>query len=239
MKKYLYIPLLFLICVLTAAQNNAILKIPEVDSVFASRITGSFFLERKQYFGDQYYNFDWAEGNILLTTGEMVSVKFLKYNGLFDELIWLNAYNYKFKVDKSFISEFWLKDIEDSYIHFKRFNFNTNDSVQSFFAEVKVEGKISLYVQRKITPQWPEYLVVNNVRVQYDVLKPTPIYYIKLPSDQYIILNKLHRRTFLKSFPDKKQAINKLINVNHLNIKNEVDFVRLIELMNENQMIHK
>jgi len=43
----------------------------------------------------------------------------------------------------------------------------------------------------------------------------------------------LRRVVFLKLFPDKKNTLNKIIRENHLNVREEDDFVKIIELINK------
>ena len=235
MKHYINI-LLLLICISANAQTNVIQTIPDIDSTFTSKLTGEYFYENTHYIGEQFFNKDWTEGDILLSNGTMIYKKSLKYNGLLDELIWLNSSNYgKFKLDKSSISEFWLKNISDHDIHFKRINVRDTSLTRQpdIFAEVKVEGKLSLYIQRKVSVIGSENVRTDNTVISYDDLKNSPRYYIKLPSNQYLMLTKLRRRAFLRLFPEDKKAINKIIKDNHLKVKVESDFVKLIELMNQ------
>lgn len=239
MRHYIYISLLF-ICIATSAQVNVRTQIQAVDSTFLPKLTGDFFYESKLYLGEQYYNKDWMTGDILLSTGAMVYDKSLKYNGLFDELIWLNETNFgKFKIDKPFVREFWLKNNPYSTVHFKQINLNEPNTVnrQDIFAELRVEGNLSLFIQRKISINRTEFRYVNNVLCQYDVITATPRYYIKLPSNQYLMLTKLRRRAFLKLFPEKKKRIAKIIRTNDLDVSVESDFVRLIELMNNDKAL--
>ena len=235
MKHFICISVLF-ICISTNAQINVRTIVPDVDSTFLPKLTGEFFYEGRQYVGDQYYNKDWVNGDILLSTGVMVYDKFLKYNGLFDELIWMNTTNFGiFKLDKTFVREFWLKNVLGSTIHFKQIDVSeANSSHKSdIFVEVGTEGKMSLYIQHKITVGGSENVSKNNILCSFDVLEATPRYYIKLPSASYFRMTKIRRRAFLKLFPEKKKAIGKIIRDNHLNISQESDFVKLIELMNE------
>ena len=158
---------------------------------------------------------------------------------MFDELIWWNNYNFgKYKLDKTFVREFWLKDIQNANIHFKRLNINVTTDLQpqDIFAEVKVEGNLSLYIQRKISITGTENIFKNNILYNYDVLEADPKYFIKLPSNHYLVLNKLRRISFLKLFPEKKRVLAKIIRDNHLNLKIESDFVKLIELINKAQL---
>ena len=235
MKHSIYISLL-LICISVNAQTNVAPKVPEVDSIFSAKLTGDFFFEGKQYIGEQFYNKDWTEGNILLSTGENIYVKAIKYNGLFDELIWLNTFNYgKFKLDKAFIDEFWFKNTLGDNTHFKRINVCDTINVHrpDIFVEVAVQGKVTLYIQRKISIVGSENVSKNSITYSYDNIEAAPKYYIKLSSNHYLTMNKVRRRAFLNLFPEKKKTISKIIRDNRLNIKIESDFIKVIELMNK------
>ncbi len=230
-----------IISVSAVCQTNVVSKIPLVDTTFSVKLTGSFFIERKQFVGQQYYNQDWSKGDILLNTGEKLTDILLKYNGLYDELIWLNTFNYGiFKLDKPAIKEFWLKTGNGSAHHFKQLKiYTTLDSIQNTFAELLINNKVSLFAQRKIEIQGLQYVTVNKVRQKYDNLVATPVYYFKLPLNQYISLEKPNRKKVLSLFPENKKAITKIINDNRLNLKRESDLVRLVELINENQLFSK
>ena len=235
MKHYLYFSFL-VICISMHAQTNVGSVVPPRDSTFTAKLTGEFFYEGNKYLGVQYFNDNWTQGDILLSSGEMVSNVSLKYNGLFDEVIWMNTSNFgKFKVDKSFVKEFWLKYEPGSSIHFKRINVSEPDKVQQpdIFVEVVIESRFSLFIQRKISVVGTETFFRNDAYREFETIEPTPVYYIKLPSDHYLKLNKIRRRAFLKLFPEKKKAISKMIRVNDLNVSLESDFVKLIELMNK------
>jgi len=239
MKHYIYISLLF-ICISTNAQVNVRTKVQDVDSTFLPKLTGEFFYEGKTYIGEQYYNKDWMTGDILLSTGAMVYDKSLKYNGLFDELIWMNETNFgKFKIDKPFVCEFWLKNNPYSTIHFKQISLSEpgNTKRQDIFAELRVEGNLSLFIQRKISIIGTQFNYIDNMLCQFDIITATPRYYIKLPSSQYLMLTKLRRRAFLKLFPEKKKNIAKIIRKNDLDVSVESDFVKLIELMNNEKTL--
>lgn len=239
MKNYIYISLL-LICISTNAQISIVTKVPEVDSIFSPKLTGELFYEKKDYIGDQFFNKDWADGDILLSTGEMIYGKYLKYNGLLDELIWLNSTNFgTFKLDKSSIAEFWLKKIAGADIHFKQINVSKTGNIkpQNIFAEIKVEGNFSFYIQRKISITGTENSYKNEVLGIFQDIDATPNYYIKLPTNQYLMLTKLRRRAFLKLFPEKKKGIAKIIRTNNLDVSVESEFVKLIELMNNEKTL--
>lgn len=233
MKHYLYLSFL-LICISINAQTKGT-TISEVDSIFSPKLTGTTFID-KRYNGDPYFNKDWVESNILLSTGEMVYAKKLKYNGLLDEVVWLNASNFKeFKLDKLNISDFWFKNTQNKSVHFKRINVNatTTGHQSDSFVEVAIEGKISLYIQHRISMIGSENIYENNKLYNLDIIEPRPLYCIKLLSNRYVTMTKIRRNSLLKLFPEQKKAIIKLLNKNHLNFSSESEIVKIIDLMNK------
>ncbi len=240
MKKALILSFIF-ISVSAVCQTNIVSKTPLIDTTFSVKLTGSFFIERKQFVGQQYYNQDWATGDILLNTGEKLMGISLKYNGLYDDLIWLNTFNYGiFKLDKPTIKEFWLKTGNGLVHHFKQLKINIiQDSIKNVFAEILMDKTVSFFVQRKIEVQGLQYVTVNKIRQKYDNLVVSPVYYFKLPSNQYVSIERPNRKKVLNIFPENKKDIAKIITDNHLNLKRESDLVRLVELMNENQLFSK
>jgi len=218
------------------AQNSYVVKIPEVDTLFSTKLIGDFFIEKKQIIGNQYINSNWSLGNILLSSGDTIYGKLLKYNGLLDELMWLNSLNYGvIKIDKQYIAEFWFKNQEGANQRFKKIFLNNSniDSTQTVFTEIMIEGALSLYIHRKIEKQFPRYIMVNNIRQKFDVLEPSPVYYILQNSKKYIQFQKINRKSFLKFFPEKQKIISKYIKDYKLNIRNESDLVKLISLLNK------
>lgn len=238
MKNYI-LAFVLLFSLVSHAQDNSMMKIPPVDSVFSPKLTGDNFMEKKQYVGNQYYGPDWNAGVVLLESGDSVPVRHLKYNGLFDQLIWLNMYNYKYAIDKNSVREFWLSD-DLRMLHFKKLKpwSNQSDSLISIYGEVAFEGKnYALYIQRQITTQWPQYVYEDNKRIQYDVLKLTPVYFIQKPDHAFIRLNKLSNRVVIKAFVKEnidKTKLKTIIKTNHLNLKSEKDFQTLIEQLDVN-----
>jgi hypothetical protein len=235
MKRCVYI-LLLLVCMSTNAQKVILTRAPDVDSIFSTKLTGESFYEDKKYIGEQFLNKDWTKGDILLTTGDIIHDKLVRYNGLFDELVWLNEYNFgKFKLHRSFVNEFWIANTSGTKTHFKRICIGDTSKIhkQDIYVEVKAEGNVSFYIQRRISVVGTENVKKNNILYVCDVIEPTPAYFFKLPSSQYVMMTRLRSRAFLKLFPQNKKVINKLIRENHLNVRDENDCASLIELMNK------
>jgi hypothetical protein len=98
---------------------------------------------------------------------------------------------------------------------------------------VAVEGKVSLYIQRRIRKIDAENRFKEDKLYAYEVLGAEPIYYIKSPSNNYVVMTKFSRSSFLKLFPTERKSIIKLLNKNHLNFNSESSVVKIIELINK------
>jgi len=159
----------------------------------------------------------------------------LKYNGFLDEVIWMNTNNLrKFKLDKSSINDFWLKNSTTDIIHFKRINVtNTNNPSTEIFVEVGIEGKLSLYIQHKIKIDGEEDFYLNGHNYLLKSIGPKPLYYINLQSNNFAMLDKINRINLLKLFPEHKIEIQKIMRLNHLNLKTPQDLIKLIDLLNK------
>ena len=234
MKHLLYFSfLLFFMSV--HAQSDITNDFVGADSIFSPKLTGESFLEKK-YKGDPYFYKEWEKGDILLTTGVTVYNENIKYNGLLDQLIWLNPYSSgKFIIDKLSVADFWFKNVEGVTTHFKRIKTDqpTFGYTSDIFVQVAVEGKLSFYIQRKVHVFGSENYYQDAKLFSIDLVESRPLYYIKLPSNQYCLMTNIRRRVFLKLFPDQKKVIDKVIKANHLNFKNEESFTKIIELLNK------
>ncbi len=236
MKKYIFLLFCVVNSIFLSGQNKIVNIIPAIDTIFTPKLTGSFFIEPKQYIGEQFYNNEWIEGDILLASGNEIKNELLKYNGVYDELIWLNQQNFSaFKVDKYLVKEFRIRNKMNEKVRFKQFYpaIADNDSSESIFAEVITEGELSLYIQHKIAVKSPDYIVVNNIRKKYETLLYSPIYYLKLNNGKLLKLTQPGKKSFLKLFPEQQKSIKKIIAAERLNIKHQEDFIQLVKLMNK------
>jgi|GEM_PF-749980 len=211
----------------------------EVDTLFQPKLTGETFLQESGYKGEQYFYGSWLDGDILLSTGEMVYNKKIKYNGYLDEVIWLISPDVEqIKLDRAFIREFWLKKETESPAHFKRISVNdtTASRKSDLFLEVGTEGKVSFYIQRRYSHLIDESTSVHGQIFNIKFYEYKPLYFIKLQNNKYLTLSKLSRRSFLRLFPTQKKILSKLIRDNHLNLKTENGLSKTIDLINENSI---
>jgi len=234
MKYCIYLSLL-LICISLNAQTNDRKNLQEIDSIFSLKLTGETFIEKK-YKGDPFVNKDWVKSDMLLSTGERIYGKMIKYNGLLDEVIWLNPFNFgKFILDKSYISDFWFKNDQGGSTHFKRINVSdlSLNHQPVIFVEIAVEGKISIFIQRRIRVFGSDSFYEDAKLYSVDLIEPSPLYYIKLPTNQLLMMTGIRLNSFLKVFPVQKKSILKSLKNNHLKFKSESDLIKAVDTLNK------
>jgi hypothetical protein len=207
-----------------------------LDSIFEPRLSGVMFQAKTGVRGKQFFNDEWTAGDIKLYTGERVFNKQIKYNGLMDELIWLQADSFRqITLEKHFIDEFQFKNFQGRSPRFKRYRALLSGLIDSsdIFVEVLVENIASLYVFRNIKSEGTENSLEGGVLYSYEILIPRPLYFLILPDRETVTLKKIRRRIVLNALPDRyKNSIKEIIRQNHLSMRTEDDLTRLINLIN-------
>ena len=210
-----------------------------LDSIFEPKLTGEAYLAKSGLVGTQFFNDEWIESDLFLKNGETVFNKLLRYNGFIDEVIWLTPENFKqVKLDKFAIDKFVLKNYRGKKVCFKQINTKqafVGDSTD-IFAEVAIEGKLSLYIFRKIGITGSINQENKGGSYTYELIEPSPKYYLKQSNNRFIALSRLNRRAFLKLFPEQKSAIRKMLRQNHQSLATEFDLLKIVNLLNTNNI---
>lgn len=226
--------LLFLI--LVNLSSDIFCQAINLDSIFEPKLSGEIFQQRTGMVGKQFYNDDWAVGNIKLTNGKWVTNKQLKYDAFLDELIWYRTDSLlQVKLEKHFISEFCFKNYNSQFVQFKKIKTKLSQMADStdIFVEVMIEKITSFYIFRNVKTEGTVNRLDRGVQYSFDKLVSNPLYIIILPDKKTITFKKIRRRVLLKALPDEyKILLKELIQQNHLSIRTESDLVKLVGLMN-------
>lgn len=225
--KPLFIISAFYILLITAvsAQSNYCncrdVEVPVVD--FDPKITGKAYKDPHPGNNIQYVD-KWKKGRITFVDGTSVSDKYLRYNGLLDELLWLRKSDYKtIMVEKNTVSLFEIFDEQGNpaalYRNQKVKHWYTGDSIDAY-VQILVEGKLTLHVERKITELPNSNLLVHAFK-----------YYLIRDGVTHTI--RLNRQFLLRFFGDKKKDFRNILRKNNLNVKYEDQLIRAIALYNK------
>jgi hypothetical protein len=209
-------------------------SLPDTAPSGLPRLTGELFAE-KNYKGDQYITPEWCNSTIVLTTGDTITGEKIRYNGYLDELIWLNTRNFnKFRIDKPSVAEFFISQNDSLPTHYRQVSVpKTGDKMQNIFLETAYEGKLSMYIYRHIKRNGVDQETDEGTNYEMEVLTPDHIYYFRLPSGEWIWMNKLKINNLLKYLPDQKKAIIQLIGKKHLKFKTENQCEQLVRLIDQ------
>lgn len=228
MKNYISLLLLLLLSVKLCGQASLI------DSVFEPKLCGEVFENSTAFKGSPYFNNEWAPADILLSNGEKVCNKLLKYNGFLDEVIWKNEIiQQEVKLEKHFIDEFTFKNFKGKSIRFKRLKTKISaiSDTGDFFMEVLAESNSSCYVYRHCTVKGYDLKDLDGKTYISNQLVSQPIYLLVLNGKETVFLKRINKRVLLKSLPDAYRiAAKEILQKNHLAMRNE-DNLRMLVLL--------
>jgi hypothetical protein len=163
-----------------------------------------------------FFNTDWLEGEILLSDSTVVRNVRIRYNGLLDELFWLEPESNKtIKLDREAILRFHFNIFNgDTSVYFRKLKVkreNFPDSVEIFGQEL-FEGKVSLYLRHSFYYAGSKSVQMNKRYVLKDNYQKEPVYYIYISDNKIFQFKRFSRKNIYTSFPDKKLQIKKYLN---------------------------
>jgi len=175
-------------------------------------------------------------GEVYLGNNHTVKTKNLRYNGYFDQLVYLNSGNsQQIKIDKEQVERFCLYNSVNSYC-FKKIKIRkelslTPDTI-TVYAQVLFESKISLYAHRNV--EITGTVIDSKCNCYKDVYTNKYMYYFKTQNGKTIGFKRFKKKDIIKLFPDKKELIlNKFRSTKQRRFRNESDLVNIATALNE------
>jgi hypothetical protein len=227
---FITMALIFLSLSAVAQESPCLCENAESET-FESKLTGELYVYQAGLIGTEFFNIDYAKGDIVLQNGEMVHDKLLRYNGRVDGLLMLSSNDQEVLLDKYFIKEFSFNNFTFRKIKVIR-DFNSDTS--EVYGQILYENKLSLYVFRQCSFNQDVLTYVANHQISKQSFHPSPIFYFQLPNHKTIGFKKFRKRDLFHLFPDKKDAMRKLFREKHQHrFKNEADLIQITALLNE------
>jgi hypothetical protein len=184
-----------------------------------------------------YFNRDWLLGDIFLSNGGIIRNINIKYNGLLDELFWLEPKSNKpIKLDKEAILQFhFLNFLGDTLVYFRKLKVKRNiltDSTEIYGQEI-YHGDLSLFVLHTFYLDRREIVPMNKSYILKDIYKEEPVYYIKLLNNKVVGFKRFSRKSLYAFVPDKKDQIRKFFRESISGkIKTNPEIIGLIQFLN-------
>jgi hypothetical protein len=175
-------------------------------------IPGELFIFAGPIDNTTWFNKEWLLADLSLSNGEIARNRYIKYNGLLDELLLREPESSIIvKLDKSAILQFhFLNNQGDTTVYFRRLNVKRDlvpDSTEIFGEEI-YRGKLSLYVFHTFYIERREVSAKNGVYFQNDIYTEVPIYYFRFMNNKTIGMKSLNRKSLYVIAPEKKEEID-------------------------------
>jgi hypothetical protein len=236
-KRLLYISAAFILIIFQSlyGQESCNCKIDEGLSSGLS-LAGEVVTSALQADSVTYLNKGWLPADIYLTNGEIIRKCYIKYNGLLDELYWLEPVTKKvIKLDKEEINRFhYVIFKSDTAVWFRRIRVRKSvypDSVNVFAQEI-YSGKLSLFVLHSFVMEGHEVSARNGAYYQKTIYTEVPVYYFRFLNKKTVGLKKLNPKSIYSLAPDKKDQIRKFFaEKGNSRFKNNSDLARLAKFL--------
>ncbi len=232
-----YIGAAFLLMIFQSlnGQVNCNCKIAEdLNSMFS--LAGEIVTSGMQADSVTWFNNGWLQGDIYLVNGEIIRNSYIKYNGLDDELYWLEPVTKKvIKLDKEEISRFhYVVFKSDTTVRFRKIRVRKSsyaDSVNVFAQEI-YSGKLSLFILHSFVMEGHEVSARNGAYYQKTNYSEVPVYYFRFLNKKTAGLKKLNHKSIYSLAPDKKDQIRKFFaEKGNSRFRNNSDLARLAQFL--------
>ena len=183
-----------------------------------------------------FFNTEWIAGDILMTNGRMARNHKIRYNGLLDELFWLEPVsNQTIKLDKESILQFHFLNFQgDSTIRFRKIRVRHDifsDSVDIFVQEI-YQGKVSLTISHSFYFAGKATVRTDRGTFLKDVYKGETVYFLLLPDNRLVGLKRFSRKNLLTTLYDKEDLIRQYFRESSSgkisNVREIQDFVQFL-----------
>jgi len=186
-------------------------SVKNIDS--ESLLSGELFNPEMMPNISTHFNKEWLLTDILLTDYRLVRNKMIKYNGLLDELFWLEPEsNQTIKLDKEAIMKFHFLNFQgDTTIRFRKIKVKRDifkDSSEIFVQDIN-NGTLSLLISHSFYFAGKEPVRMNQSYYMKEIYNEEPVYYLEFPDNKLIEFRKFSRKNLYKLIPDKKEMIRK------------------------------
>jgi hypothetical protein len=200
---------------------------------YEAHLSGELFLPAIPVPVTTYYNNNWLLGDIYLSDGEIIRNEKIRYNGLLDELFWIESKSNKvIKIDKEEISQFHFLNFQgDTSVYYRKIKIKRDIAVDSteIFAQELFKGKLSLYVQHTFFIERKEMVGA----LQKDIYKEELIYFLSLMNNKTVGFKKLNLKNLNAFLPEKEDQIKQYFKENkQTKFKDNTELINLVKFIN-------
>jgi len=184
-----------------------------------------------------YFNKDWLLGDIILVEGGIVRNKYIKYNGLLDEVFWIEPKSGKtVKLDKEAIMQFHFKNVQgDTSVYFRKIKIKRDiltDSSETY-VQVIYHGNLSLFISHTFRLIRTDLTRRNGFLIENSIYEEEPVYILRFKNIKTSIYKNLNRKNLYAFVPEKKDQIKRFFKqIELLRIQEYPDIIMLMKFLN-------
>lgn len=200
----------------------------------AKDITGKNWTQLNKYSevtGSPFLYDDWAPGTVKFADQKQINIKDLKYDLLNDILLFKNEKEEVMEVAEPVLA-FTITYAKDSKTVQRTFRSGfkaSNDNTAQSFYEILFDGQTKLTKRTgKTIVEEKEYNATTATRKLID----KPSYFIVKATNMPIAISK-NEKSVLSALEDKTTELKTFIKDNKLNLKNDVDLIKLLTYYDE------
>jgi len=210
----------------------------ENKDAFEPDLTGEIYYPQAGLLGNEFFNANYSSGDVVLTSGDTIANKALRYNGRIDGLLFLpKNSSHEILLDHRFIKAFSLNIQPDHPAAiFRKIKITKELSADSsdVFGQLLFQDKLSLYAYRRSIHTENVIMNAGDTRVSRERYDFSTVYYFQLSNHRTIGFKKFRKRELYKLFPENKELMKRLFKEKHQRrFRNEDDLVRIAGILNE------
>jgi hypothetical protein len=199
-------------------------------------LTGDLFTPDLIIDPTTYFNQEWLAGDIYLSNGEVVRNELIKYNGLLDELFWLEPTSKNvIKLDKEAINQFHFQNYKgDTSVYFRKIKVKKSILTDSalVFGQIVYNGTSKLFVIHPFRKSGTELIHNGGSSLLKDVYEEEPIYIFRFENNKTFVTKSLKRKSLYSFFPGSKDKIKEFLKTNKTGkFINDFYLVRLTQFL--------
>jgi hypothetical protein len=232
---------IFLIIVITLFIGEIKSMAQEVNSLNTSEFFGASLIGRRYVttaagYGSPYLFDGFLNSYVVLTTGDTVFNRMLKFDCYKNELIWMSENATLVSLDSSFISGFSIFSSDKVHRDFERLSLKSPLLADSAikYIEILNKGEINLYCFRKISTESETVSGNRGGMFQVNKYLQEPKFFIQigsLPIKQI----RLAKNSLVKAYPEYSLEIKRILRENNIGkIKLEWQLIQAVKLINDN-----
>lgn len=226
---------LFFIGATAQEMHSQLIRLDTSSNTLNYKIPGKRYYLIPSYIGSQFTTDEWIVADLILENGDRYDSILIKLNSFLDEIIMYNERaGAAIEIDKTVISEFFVKYEDGHSEHFKKTFVDLYPKGDRYLS-IMYEGKSKLFLWHRTVEEKVSVYRDDRGIMHDSMYKLTKEYYLVFP-DQKIAKFPPKRRSFIELFPEQKKQVKRIIRKNHISFETENEIIQAVKLVEKELM---